>query len=131
MEAASYMRADTRQVIGGTPDLSPLIGEWVNTSDETDYIVKIIIEDRNGRLMLRAYGADSPNPIDWGETEATPYVAGGTMESTGFHARYDFGSIETFLVANQKLGILVIQSYTEFKDGSGRMSHYAREFFHR
>jgi hypothetical protein len=49
----------------------------------------------------------------------------------GFHAFYNHEGIETHLVANQKLGILVIQSYTRYVDGSGRTSHFAREFFHR
>ena len=127
----SMMRADGKQLVEGEPDLSPLLGDWVNSNPETDYISKITVAGRNSRLVVHVYGAHSPELIDWGEAEATAYVIGGTSEGVGFHARYSFGEIETYLAANQKLGILVIQSYTSFKDASGRMNHFSREFFHQ
>lgn len=131
MDSATYMRADARQLSDVKPDLSQLLGLWVNTNPETNYISRIDISERNGSLLIRAYGAGSPDPVDWGEIAATPYVGGGTDVAGGITARYDFGTVETFLAANQKLGILVIQSYTSFKDDSGRLSHFSREFFHR
>ena len=131
MALTRYMRADSRQVIGGSPDLSPLLGTWLNTNPVTDHICRMVILERGGRLIIHAYGADLPEPIDWGEIEATPYTSGKSLEAGGFHAAYDFGEIETHLASNQKLGILVIQSYTSFKDGSGRQSYFTREFFHR
>jgi hypothetical protein len=126
----SMMRADSKQLVEGAPDLSPLLGNWVNSNPGTDYISKLTVAKQNNMLVLRVYGTHSPEPIDWGEARATAYVTGGTLDGVGFHARYAFGEIETYLVANQKLGILVIQSYTSFKDTSGRMNHFAREFFH-
>jgi hypothetical protein len=129
--ALSKTRADTRQITNATLDLSSLLGAWKNTKPGTDYIERLIVSEREGAVRVRAFGAFSPEPIDWGETVATPFVAGGTLEAAGFHAHFDFGEIETFLAANQKLGILVIQSYTSFKDGSGRANHFAREFFHQ
>jgi hypothetical protein len=126
----NMMMADSKQLVEGEPDLSPLLGDWVNSNPETDYISKITVARQNGRLVVRVFGAHSPEPIDWGKTEATAYVTGGSLDGVGFHARYAFGEIETYLAANQKLGILVIQSYTSFKDQSRRMNHFAREFFH-
>lgn len=126
----SMTRADGKQLVEGEPDLSPLLGDWVNSNPETDYISKLTVARKNGLLVVRVYGAHSPEPIDWGETEATAYVTGGSLDGVGFQAIYAFGEIETYLAANQKLGILVIQSYTSFKDASGRMNHFAREFFH-
>lgn len=126
----NMMMADGKQLIDGEPDLSPLLGDWVNSNPETDYIIKLNVARQDGRLVVRIFGAYSPEPIDWGEVEAIAYMTGGSRDCVGFHARYSFGEIETYLAANQKLGILVIQSYTSFKDASGRMSHFAREFFH-
>ena len=126
-----YMRSDAKQRVGVKADISPLLGSWINTNPETDYISRVIIREINGTLLLHVFGANSPEPVDWGEIEATPFVAGSTQECAGFYARYAFDSVETHLAANQKLGILVVQSYTSYKDGSGRLSHYAREFFHR
>jgi hypothetical protein len=130
MNNVHYMKADL-EIGPGKPDISPLIGTWVNTNPATRYITKLLVGERDGALTTRIYGAGSPEPVDWGEVEANPYVSGGSTDAVGFHTSYDFGAVETSLAANYKLGILVIQSYTRYKDQSGRLDHFSREFFHR
>jgi hypothetical protein len=130
MDAVSFMRAD-RLARGGTTDLGPLLGRWVNVNPATDHLVRLDVEAAGAGLRLRAYGSGDPEPVDWGETTAAPYAAGSAAAAGGFLARYALGAVETWLVANQKLGILVIQSYTSFHDGSGRRAYFAREFFRR
>lgn len=131
MDRVSYMRADARRRPAGEVDVSCLLGDWINVNPGTDYLVRLEAAESGGALRIRAYGSGSSSPVDWGEVEATPYVAGSGLEAGGFHARYSFEAAETFLAANQKLGILVIQSYTSFRDGSGRPAYFAREFFRR
>jgi hypothetical protein len=126
----SFMRADTLRR-GGTADPGPLLGSWINVNPATDHLVRVDVEAAGAGLRLRVYGSGSPEPVDWGETAATPYAAGDAVEAGGFLARYALGAVETSLAANQKLGILVIQSYTSFHDGSGRRAYFAREFFRR
>jgi hypothetical protein len=125
------MRADLRQASGTAPDLSQLVGRWVNVHPRTDYIERLSVAESDGGLVLRVYGAGDSGPVDWGEVAATPYVAGGRLEAGGFHACFEPGPVKTWLAANQKLGILVIQTYTSFADGSGRLPHFSREFFRR
>ena len=48
---------------------------------------------------------------------------------TGLTADYDFGFMKTRLAGNINYGILVIQSYNEFCDDSGRPAYFTREFF--
>lgn len=62
---------------------------------------------------------------------AKPYVTSGTTDVVGFLVSYEIGPVRTEFAANVKQGILVIQSYTSFSDGSGRVPHYAREFFYQ
>ncbi len=131
MAFAIYTKADAWPITEGQPDVSPLLGHWINTKSDTDYISELIVSQRGGSVVIQLFGAGTAEPIDWGETTATPYVSGRSLEAGGFHARYDFGQIETLIAANQKLGILVIQVYSSFKDGSGRHDHFSREFFHR
>jgi hypothetical protein len=50
---------------------------------------------------------------------------------TGFEAHCDLGFMETHLAANVKYGVLVIQTYNAFKDGTGRGCYFTREFFHQ
>lgn len=131
MQPATFMRADLRQPTGGAPDVSSLLGRWVNVHPRTDYIVRLTVESRGDGLVLRIQGAGDAGPVEWGEVAATPYVAGRKRQAGGFHAAFEPEGLRTWLAANEKLGILVIQSYTSFTDGSGRLAHFAREFFRR
>ena len=131
MAGLSYMRADVWPAAGGVPDVSPLIGTWKNCNTETDHIAKLVVSLRDSVIRVQVFGAYSPEPVDWGEVKAAPFVSSGKLVAEGFHTHYDFGPIQTLLAANQKQGILVIQSYTTFKDGSGRLNSFAREFFHQ
>lgn len=128
---ASYMKADLRPSAEVPLDLSPLVGDWVNTKPDSSYLVRVVLTSRDGRLMFRGYGANEPDPIDWDEVEAVPYVAGTSHLAGGFQATYNLDGIETQVVANQKLGVLVLNLYTRYLDGSGRTSHFNREFYHR
>lgn len=126
-----HMKADQRHSVKEPLDLSPLVGDWVNTKRDSSYLVRLVLTERDGRLLLRVFGANEPEPIDWGEVEAVPYAAGTSILARGFHAFYNQEGIERHLVANEKQEILVIQSYTRYLDGSDRTSHIGREFYHR
>ncbi len=114
------------------PDLSPLLGAWTNTNPRTRHIVKLVLREADGRFTVQAFGASGEAPCDWGEIAAEPFVTGvSEREGIGFHTQYDFGFMETKMVSNHSKGILVIQTYNSFKDGSGRANYFSREFFHR
>lgn len=131
MTTTHHMRADLRPENAPPIDVSPFEGHWYNTKRGTDYFQEVVIRAEGPHLSVRVFGAGEENLVDWGETTALPYVAGGGNLANGFHGMYDLDYSKTHLVANQKLGILVIQSYTSYHDHSGRANHYAREFFHR
>ena len=54
-----------------------------------------------------------------------------SRQPAGFLARYDFGFSELSLAANEAQGLLIIASFSTFRDGSGRSSYFSREFFYR
>jgi hypothetical protein len=122
---------------GGPPspgplDLSPALGNWSNFKPDTGEIRSLSLSEAGGGLILRAFGADDPEPRDWGETPALPHASGlAAREISGFTARYDFGFMETQIAANIKYGTLVIQSYNSFRDSSGRPAYFNREFFYQ
>jgi len=128
---AHYMKADQQPSVKEPLDLSPLVGDWSNTKPDSSYLVRVVLTEQDGRILLRVYGANESDPIDWGEVEAVPYTAGTSLVARGFHAFYNQDGIERHLVANEKQEILVIQSYTCYLDGSGRTSLFGREFYHR
>jgi hypothetical protein len=133
----SYTRAEDRPATehvttgDGTVDPTPLAGTWLNTDKATRGIAKMILTNRDGVLLVHAYGACEPSLCDWGEVEGAAF-SDGVSSSAGmaFTARYDFGFMETSLAVYLKGGILVLDSFNTFKDGSGRASYFSREFFH-
>ncbi|MEO1373341.1 MAG: hypothetical protein AAFW70_03255 [Cyanobacteria bacterium J06635_10] len=129
---AKYMKADERPSVDSPIDISSVLGEWFNTKADTIYLKKLILSERNGSLIINAYGTSDGGLIDWGEVEAIPYASGtSSLTVAGLYGLYSIEGIETLLVFTFKLGILAIQSYTRYLDGSGRIGHFNREFFHR
>lgn len=131
MKYEVHMKADRRDADPTPMDLSPFLGNWHTTHPNTAYLVNIKITAEGDRLVLEAFGSGDSQPIPWGKALATPFAAGKGKVAGGFHCRYQFDGVEHLLVANQKLGILVIQSYTHYQDNSKRTNHFAREFFRR
>ena len=114
------------------PVLADVVGTWFNTDPTTGEIARLTISEREGRLLLHVEAAGSPERITWPLIPAIPYVA--RLDSalvTGFQAHCDLTFMETHLAANIKHGVMVMQSYNRFKDGSGRGAYFTREFFHQ
>lgn len=137
MAALQSVRVDdqaegTDSAPAGEVDFSPLLGTWWSTDKATGGIVKMELADRGGTFVVHAFGACAPAPCDWGERPAVPYAASvSSREGMAFSALYDFGFLETLLAAYMKGGILVLDTFNTFKDGSGRASYFTREFYHR
>jgi len=135
--AARLMRAEERLPEGATApqrisDLSALLGTWFNTDKQTGGVIRMALAGTPGDFTVQAFGATSPEPVDWGTVPAVVYAAGvASRAGMAFSATYDFGFLETFLAAYTKSGILVLDTFNVFKDGSGRSNYFSREFFHR
>lgn len=132
MSRVILMRADAGVPVSAGGDTAPIVGHWRNCTDATEHIAAFDLwVDDAGGLRLRVFGAGPDAMIDWGETSCTAYVAPASMEISGLHARYALDGADVQLAINHAKGILVIQTYTTFTDGSGRAAYYSREFFHR
>lgn len=136
MEVATLMRAEERlpegvAPPGGIQDLAALLGTWFNTDKNTGGVVRMTLAGTPEDFTVHAFGAGSPEH-DWGRVPAVAYAANvGSPDGMAFSATYDFGFVETFLAAYTKSGILVLDTFNVFKDGSGRSNYFSREFFHR
>jgi len=137
MDTMRYTRTEDRHATehvpagDGTVDPTPLAGTWLNTDKATRGIAKMILTNRGGVLLVHAYGACAPSLCDWGEVEGAAFSSSvSSSEGMAFTATYDFGFMETSLAVYLKGGILVLDSFNTFKDGSGRASYFSREFFH-
>jgi len=137
MQAATLMRAEEKLPEGAAApglisDLSALLGAWFNTDKQTGGVVRMVLAGTPGDFTVQAFGAAAPEPLDWGKVPAVAYAAGvASPAGMAFSAVYDFGFLDTFLAAYTKSGILVLDTFNVFKDGSGRSNYFSREFFHR
>jgi hypothetical protein len=117
---------------GGRVDPAPMLGTWFATDKQSAGVVKLELIERDGAFVLRAFGAGDPDPIDWGEVPAIAYAKSvDSDEGMAVSATFDFGFEESLLAAYSKGGILVLDTFNTFKDGSGRSAYFSREFFHR
>jgi hypothetical protein len=128
-------------------DPSPLVGTWVSFDAATRGLVRVVVARRGGRLAVRAFGASSPAPQDWGETTGDAFaggvdcvggvggVGGGERvegpAAVGFTARYRFGFVDALLAAYLNRRLLVVDCYSVFGDGSGRSSYFSRDHFYQ
>ena len=132
-----FMKAEDRledpaQATGGEIDPRPLLGTWYATDKDAGGVARLTLGNEVGRFTVHAFGACSPEPCDWGEVEGVAYGHDVlATEAMSFTATYDFGFMETELAAYGKQGILVLDTFNTFKDGSGRAPYFTREFFHR
>ncbi len=138
MALTKYMRAEDQLESAvapesdGTVDPTPLLGTWINTNSAADGIVKVILATKTGALRVHAFGACDPNPCDWGEVNGAVFGESiSSRDAMSFTAVYDFAFMEVILQAYVVKGVLVIVSFTAFKDDSGRSNYVGKEFFYR
>jgi hypothetical protein len=131
-------------------DPSPLVGTWVSFDAATRGLVRVVVSLRGGRLAVRAFGASSPAPQDWGETVGDAFAGGvdrigavggvdgvggvngiGGAAAVAFTARYRFGFVDALLAAYLNRRLLVVDCYSVFGDGSGRSSYFSRDHFYQ
>ena len=121
-------------------DPGPLVGTWVSFDAATRGLVRVVVTQRGGRLAVRAFGASSPAPQDWGEVPGEAFAGGvdgveggdrGGGAAVGFTARYRFGFVDVLLAAYLNRRLLVVDCYAVFGDGSGRSSYFARDHFYQ
>jgi hypothetical protein len=137
MKTLDYVRAEDQLPDQAAPpgaplDSSLLVGTWYATDKEATGVVRLELRAQDGTLYVRTFGADTAEPYDWGEVEASAYGSSVTaVDAMAFSAIYDFGFLVTVLAAYAKQGILVLDTFNTFTDSSGRSNYFSREFFHR
>jgi hypothetical protein len=112
---------------------SEMFGNWLNTNPHSTGITRLRVDhDGNNGASLWAWGARLPQPAEWGMVPARLFsLNSGSQLAEAFSARYEADGMAVVLQANIKQGVLVVASFTEFKDGSGRSNYFHREFYYR
>jgi hypothetical protein len=112
---------------------SEIFGNWLNTNPHSTGITRLRIDaDGSDGARLRVWGAEHPQPVEWGMPPAELFsLSSGSRLVEAFSAKYETDDIAIALQANIKQGVLVVASFTEFKDKSGRSNYFNREFYYR
>ncbi len=109
-----------------------LIGHWYNTNPNSQAIQEVMLGTNNGQLTVQILGAVQPRPKDWGTVIGEMFALQvDSRHAKAFRAYYDFGYMDVHLQANIKQGVLVVASFAQFKDDSGRSNYFHREFFYK
>jgi len=98
-------------------DLSPLVGNWVNTETRSHWIARVVVRDDSGTLLIHPFGQGG----DWGERPATMVCATGVTSAEGAAWVADFSNSRIEAMVHG--GLLVLVAFTG--------SRFTREFFRR
>jgi len=113
---------------------STLLGTWFSTSPTAGIRKIIITENLNGTLAVRAFGNCTPTLCAWGKVTAVTFGT-SILSTTGqtFLAPYSFGFANKLLdgTVNFFGTRLVVHTYTEFLDHSGRSNYLLTDTFTR
>jgi hypothetical protein len=112
-------------------DGSELFGHWLNTNPDSAGIVRLRIEaDGNRAASVGIW--EAPEPAGRPAVPAALFaLSSGSSLAKAFSARYRTQDARVALQANIKQGVLVVASFTEFVEGSGRSNCFGREFYYR
>lgn len=110
---------------------SEFVGTWQNTNANTNGIVKIIID---GNQHIRAFGACTPNPCDYGAVNFPTYGrdvsdAKNHQFGTG-HWIFDFKEVLlTAKLTNPRT--MSVDDFNHFTDKSNRQNYWMSATFHK
>lgn len=132
MQNLSYTKTEDLKTKKGSLeiDLSPFLGSWINTKPDSGQIIKVVMATSSEGLVMHAFGADKEGLINWGKANCLVFSDNvDSITANAFQAKFTFEDIDVDISSNVKHNVLVIQTYTSFKDGSNRVNYYNREFY--
>lgn len=107
-----------------------MLGMWKNVNPKSGQIARIEVIAENDQIFLHCYGITEEGETDLGTAACELFssnVSSAVIE--GFACNYHFDFMDIRIAGNVKYGVMVIQTYNTFKDGSGRNNYFCREFF--
>lgn len=111
-------------------DTAGLAGVWINSNPDTTGIARMEFSEVEGKPSVRVDAIGPNGLIDWGSAPMKLFAAApGSRKTAGFTCTYDFGFAETRLQAMIMKGLIVLAQFHKFKDDSGRMDYFVREYY--
>jgi hypothetical protein len=110
-----------------TASLGQFAGDWTNVDANTAGITTLSIAVSGSTANVHAWGKCHPTDCDWGMVSAYSFAPSVTSDpvsqAQALMAVFDAGFKETTLFIKPQGNRLSVQSYTYFKDNSGRANY--------
>lgn len=113
--------------------VAALVGNWTNCDASTRSLVRAAITNAKKGVNVELFGACVPTACDWGVVPGHVYAPNvSSKNAVAFSANYKFDFKET-IVTGMLLepGLLMVELYNHFTDGSDRMDYSTKDYFHR
>jgi hypothetical protein len=105
---------------------TPLVGTWTNVDHSTSDLVKVVITGAGASIKVNPYGACSPTPCNWGAEPAIAYAVNvSSTPAVGFTTTFKFSFAVVVVTGHLQGKQLIVETFTEFTDGSGRSNYYS------
>jgi hypothetical protein len=118
-----------------TASLSQFSGDWTNVDTNNGGITTISIGISGESANVHAWGKCHPTDCDWGTVPAIAFAPDVSSDLVGqaqaLMAIFDAGFSETTLFIDLQGNRLSVQSYTRFKDSSGRSNYASSDTFQK
>ncbi|MBD2666620.1 hypothetical protein B6N60_02084 [Richelia sinica FACHB-800] len=131
--AASSLALATALVSPAVAAPSDFVGTWVNKDTNTRGITRLVITSGGGNtLNIQVFGKCHPTDCDWGSTSLVTYGLNvQDNDHTYGTANYNQGFSNNILTINLGGQQVMLQSFTQFLDNSGRQNYYSRDYFQK
>jgi hypothetical protein len=107
---------------------APLVGTWTNLDSDPRDLVMVLIADRGNSITVETFGAGDYTPSNWGPVTGIAYAANlGGAPAVAFSAQYTFSNTHVILIGHLQGNRLLIETFTQFTDGSGRPNLYTAD----
>jgi len=115
--------------------LAQFAGDWTNVDTNAGGITTLSIGLSGDSANVHAWGKCHPTDCDWGAVPAFAFAPDATSDLTGqaqaLMAIFDAGFSETTIFITPQGNRLSLQSYTRFKDNSGRSNYASNDVFQK
>ena len=113
--------------------VAALVGNWTNCDKDTRSLVRAAITNAKKGVNVELFGACHPTPCDWGTMAAHTYAPDVSSKNVvAFSTHYKFDFKETVVTGTLlHAGLLMIELFNHFTDGSDRMDYSTKDYFHR
>jgi hypothetical protein len=112
------------------------VGTWVNTNPNTRAITHFVVKSTSpNNLTIQVFGKCSPTDCDWGQTTLLTYGSNvqdsdHKLATANYHPSFS-RTLLTFNLNGPNRREILLQSFTQFLDNSGRQNYALQERFRR